>query len=125
MQFRVGKISITAKSITQFLERLMTVILIWLGASQVFDGTLTVGALIAFQMLAGRVTSPLVRLVGLIHQYQEAALSVEKLGLVMNARQEWGADRHGARPSLKGDIVFDRVSFRYAPDLPNVLKEIS
>jgi ATP-binding cassette subfamily B protein len=125
MQFRVGKISITAKSITQFLERLMTVILIWMGASQVFDGTLTVGALIAFQMLAGRVTSPLVRLVGLIHQYQEAALSVEKLGLVMNARQEWGADRHGTRTSLKGDIVFDRVSFRYAPDLPNVLKEIS
>ena len=125
MQFRVGKISITAKSITQLLERLMTVILIWMGASLVFDGTLTVGALIAFQMLAGRVTSPLVRLVGLIHQYQEAALSVEKLGLVMNARQEWGADRHGARPSLAGDIVFDRVSFRYAPDLPNVLKEIS
>lgn len=125
MQFRVGKISITAKSITQFLERLMTVILIWMGAEQVFDGTLTVGALIAFQMLAGRVTSPLVRLVGLIHQYQEAALSVEKLGLVMNARQEWGADRHGTRTSLKGDIVFDRVSFRYAPDLPNVLKEIS
>ena len=125
MQFRVGKISITAKSLTQLLERLMTVILVWMGASLVFDGTLTVGALIAFQMLAGRVTAPLVRLVGLIHQYQEAALSVEKLGLVMNSRQEWGGDRHGARPSLKGDIVFEKVSFRYAPDLPHVLKEIS
>lgn len=125
MQFRVGKISITAKSITQFLERVMTVILIWLGASKVFDGSMTVGALIAFQMLAGRVTSPLVRLVGLIHQYQEAALSVEKLGLVMNARPEWGVDRHGVRPSLRGNIVLERVSFRYAPDLPNVLKEIS
>ena len=125
MQFRVGKISITARSVTQFLERIMTVILIWMGASLVFDGSMTVGALIAFQMLAGRVTSPLVRLVGLIHQYQEAALSVEKLGLVMNAREEWGAGRHGATPSLKGAIVFDRVSFRYAPDLPNVLHEIS
>ena len=125
MQFRVGKISITAKSLTQLLERLMTVVLIWVGAHQVFNGALTVGALIAFQMLAGRVTSPLVRLVGLIHQYQEAALSVEKLGVVMNAKTEWGADRHGTRPSLKGDIVLDRVSFRYAPDLPNALKEIS
>ncbi len=125
MQFRVGKISITAKSLTQFLERLMTIVLIWVGANQVFSGSLTVGALIAFQMLAGRVTSPLVRLVGLIHQYQEAALSVEKLGVVMNAKEEWGADRHGTRPSLKGDIVLDRVSFRYAPDLPNALKEIS
>jgi ATP-binding cassette, subfamily B, bacterial HlyB/CyaB len=125
MQFRVGKISITAKSITQLLERLMVVILIWVGAGLVFSGTITVGALIAFQMLAGRVTSPLVRLVGLIHQYQEAALSVEKLGVVMNAKEEWGADRHGVTPSLQGDIVFDRVSFRYAPDLPNALKEIS
>jgi ATP-binding cassette subfamily B protein len=125
MQFKVGKISITAKSVTQFVERMMTVVLIWMGASQVFDSTLTVGSLIAFQMLAGRVTSPLVRLVGLIHQYQEAALSVEKLGLVMNAKEEWGAGRHGARPSLDGDIVFDRVSFRYAPDLPNALHEIS
>ena len=125
MQFRVGKISITARSVTQFLERIMTVVLIWMGASLVFDGSMTVGALIAFQMLAGRVTSPLVRLVGLIHQYQEAALSVEKLGLVMNAKEEWGAGRHGATPSLKGAIVFDRVSFRYAPDLPNVLHEIS
>lgn len=125
MQFRVGKISITAKSLTQLLERLMTIILIWVGASQVFNGTLTVGALIAFQMLAGRVTSPLVRLVGLIHQYQEAALSVEKLGVVMNAKEEWGADRHGTRVSLKGDIVLEKVSFRYAPDLPNALNEIS
>ncbi len=125
MEYRVGKISITAKSITQMMGRLMTVVIIWMGASQVFDGSMTVGALIAFQMLAGRVTSPLIRLVGLVNQYQEAALSVEKLGLVMNARPEWGADRHGARPSLAGDIVLDRVSFRYAPDLPNALNEIS
>lgn len=125
MQFRVGRISITARSLTQFLERMMTVILIWVGAGLVFDGSLSVGALIAFQMLAGRVTSPLVRLVGLIHQYQEAALSVEKLGVVMNAREEWGADRHGARPSLMGDIQFERVSFRYGPDLPVALQEIS
>ena len=111
MQFRVGRISITARSLTQFLERMMTVILIWVGAGLVFDGSLSVGALIAFQMLAGRVTSPLVRLVGLIHQYQEAALSVEKLGVVMNAREEWGADRHGARPSLMGDIQFEQFSY--------------
>ncbi|MBW1637016.1 MAG: peptidase domain-containing ABC transporter [Deltaproteobacteria bacterium] len=125
MQFRVGKISITAKSITRLLERLMTVLLIWVGARQVFSGEMSIGALIAFQMLASRVTSPLVRLVGLVHQYQEAALSVEKLGVVMNARPEWGADRHGTRPSLNGDIVFDHVSFRYRPDLPNALQELS
>ena len=125
MQLRVGKISISAKSATRFLERMMTVVLIWSGANLVFSGEMTVGALIAFQMLAGRVTSPLVRLVGLVHQYQEAALSIEKLGLVMNAKEEWSVARHGATPSLLGDIVFDRVSFRYGPDLPSVLQDIS
>ena len=125
MQFRVGKISITAKSLTHLLEKLLTIVVIWVGAGFVFNNQITVGALIAFQMLAGRVTSPLVRLVGLVHQYQEAALSVKKLSVVMNTKEEWGTEKHGARISLKGAIKFDRVSFRYAPDLPNVLQEIS
>nr|WP_321467026.1 peptidase domain-containing ABC transporter [uncultured Desulfobulbus sp.] len=125
MQFLVGKISITARSLTRFLERMMTVTLVWLGAGLVFEGSISVGALIAFQMLAGRVSSPLVRLVGLIHQFQETALSVEKLGLVMNAKGEWGAKRHGLRPSLGGDIVLEKVSFRYRADLPRVLRDIS
>lgn len=125
MQFRVGQISISAKALTQFLERSMTITLIWLGASQVFNGAITVGALIAFQMLASRVTSPLVRIVGLIHQYQEAALSVEKLGLIMNAPEEWGANRHGTKASLQGDISFDNVSFHYAPNLPAAIDNLS
>lgn len=118
--FRVGKISMTAKTISQALEMLMTVTVIWLGATLVFDHKLTIGALIAFQMLSGRVTGPLVRLVGLIHEYQQIALSVRMLGVVMNTPVEPAGG--GVRNPLKGKISFENVTFQYRPDLPQVIR---
>ncbi len=121
--FRVGKISMTAKSISQVLEMLMVVAIIWAGAMMVFKGTLSVGALIAFQMLAGRVTGPLVRMVGLIHEYQQIALSVRMLGVVMNTPEEPAGG--GVRNKLKGRISFEGVGFQYRPDLPQVIRNFS
>ena len=121
--FQVGKISITAKSISQVLEMLMTITIIWLGALLVFDQKLSIGALIAFQMLSGRVTGPLVKMVGLIHEYQQIALSVKMLGVVMNTPVEPAGG--GVRNPLKGAIAFENISFRYRPDLPSVIKNLS
>ncbi len=121
--FRVGKISMTAKSISQVLEMLMVVAIIWAGALMVFEGILTVGALIAFQMLAGRVTGPLVRMVGLIHEYQQIALSVRMLGVVMNTPEEPAGG--GVRNKFKGEIAFEGVGFQYRPDLPQVIRNFS
>ncbi|HWK45535.1 MAG TPA: peptidase domain-containing ABC transporter [Stellaceae bacterium] len=113
MHFEVGKISATAQSVTGLLEKLMLVAIIGFGAQSVFDGTLTVGALIAFQMLAGRVSGPLVQLVSLIHEYQETALSIGMLGTIMNAKPEQGATGRGLRMPIKGAVDFDGVTFRY------------
>jgi ATP-binding cassette, subfamily B, bacterial HlyB/CyaB len=113
MHFRVGQISITGNAITDFLGKLMPVTLIVLGAQDVFDQTLSVGALIAFQMLSGRVVQPLIALVGLVNEYQETALSVRMLGEVMNRAPEGRAEAGGLRPVLKGQIRFDEVTFRY------------
>ena len=113
MHFRVGKISITGGAITDFLGKLLPVLIIVLGAQQVFDQTLTVGALIAFQMISGRVIAPLIAMVGLVNEYQETALSVRMLGEVMNRAPEGRAGAGGLRPQLKGEISFDNVSFRY------------
>ena len=121
--FRVGKISMTAQSISQMLEMMMTICVIWVGAHLVFDHTITIGALIAFQMLANRVTGPLVKMVGLIHEYQQIALSVRMLGVVMNTPPEPMGG--GVRNALKGGIEFDRVSFRYKPDLPLAVRDFS
>ena len=121
--FRVGKISMSAKSISHVLEMMMTITVIWLGAHLVFDHHISVGALIAFQMLANRVTGPLVKLVGLIHEYQQIALSVKMLGVVMNTPVE--PQGGGVRNQLRGAVDFEHVTFQYRPDLPAVIKDLS
>ncbi len=121
--FRVGKISLTARSISQLLEALMSVTIIWVGALSVFEKEITVGSLIAFQMLSGRVTGPLVKLISLIHEYQQTALSVKMLGQVMNTPAEPGGG--GVQNPLRGNISFDNVSFQYTPDGRQVIKELS
>ena len=124
MHYRVGKISITATTISKFLEKLLTVMIIWFGAQMVFDRTLSVGELVAFQMIAGRVTGPLVQLVSLVHSYQEAALSVRMLGSVMNHAPEAGIG-HGLRPPIQGNVEFENVTFHYIPTSPPALDHVS
>lgn len=124
MHFRVGKISIAASTISKFLEKLMTIAIIWFGAKMVFDQTLSVGELVAFQMIAGRVSGPLVQLVSLVHSYQEAALSVKMLGTVMNRPAESGIGQ-GLRPVVDGQIEFENVTFAYNPTSPPALDRIS
>lgn len=113
MHFRVGKVSLTGNAITDFLGKLLPVVIIVVGAQEVFDQTLSVGALIAFQMLSGRVSQPLIAMVGLVNEYQETLLSVRMLGEVMNRKSEGRADAGGLRPRLAGEIRFEQVSFRY------------
>lgn len=113
MHFRVGKIGIAGNSLTDFLGKLLPVIIIVIGAQQVFDQTLSVGALIGFQMISGRVMSPLLSIVGLVNDYQETVLSVRMLGEVMNRPSEGRAGAGGLRPELMGEISFEDVTFRY------------
>ncbi len=115
-RFKVETISITAQSVTGLVEKLMAVAIIGAGALQVFDGTMTVGALIAFNMLAGRVSGPLVQIVTMVHEYQEVALSVRMLGEVMNQKVERAGRSEGLRPELAGAIEFENVAFRYRQD---------
>lgn len=125
VRFRVEKISTVAQSLTGLLEKLMSVSIIALGALDVFGGTMTIGALVAFNMLAGRVSGPLVQMVTMIHEYQEVALSVRMLGEIMNQRPERHSQIRGLRPELKGRIEFENISFRYGPDRPLALDGIS
>jgi len=111
--FRVGKVSITGGTITDFLGKLLPVMIIIIGTQDVFAQTLSVGALIAFQMISGRVVSPLISIVSLINEYQQTALSVRMLGEVMNRQPEGRMGAGGLRPNLLGEISFEDVTFRY------------
>ncbi len=124
MHFRVGQISAGAQSATQLIEKLMTVTVIVVGAHYVFDNQLSVGALVAFQMISNRVSGPLVQIVSLVHEYQEVGLAVRMLGEVLNQPAEAGASGRGLTPVLRGAITFERVSFAYVPGL-RVIDDVS
>ncbi|HEY7986468.1 MAG TPA: peptidase domain-containing ABC transporter, partial [Methylophilaceae bacterium] len=113
MHFRVGKLGVIGASITDFLGKLLPVTIIVIGAQDVFDQSLSVGALIAFQMISGRVVSPLIAMVSLINEYQQTILSVGYLGAIMNRPSEGRMGAGGLRPRLVGEITFQDVTFRY------------
>ena len=124
-RFGVEQISAVAQSVTGFLEKLMTVGIIGVGAILVFSGDMTIGALVAFNMLAGRVSGPLVQMVTMVHEYQEVALAVQMLAEVMNQKPEREGKRDGLRPELKGHIEFENISFRYGSEGPRALDDVS
>jgi ATP-binding cassette subfamily B protein len=124
MRFGVEKISAGAQALTGFFEKMMTLGIVALGALDVFGGEMTIGALVAFNMLAGRVSQPLVQMVTMVHEYQEVALAVKMLGEVMNQQQERDGHREGLRPEFTGQIEFENVSFRYGDGAP-VLDDVS
>jgi ATP-binding cassette subfamily B protein len=122
--FQVGKLSVTARTASTLLEKLMSVAVVWIGALAVFDHLMTVGELVAFQMLAGRVSGPLVQLVTLVHEYQEALLSVRMLGEIMNAPPEPNSTG-GLKPDFSGKIEFNDVTFRYPGGGEPALSDVS
>lgn len=125
MQFRVGKLSVSIQTLTDFIQKVMSIILLWVGVSFVFDNTMTVGALIAFNMLSQRVSGPLVSFVSLLNQYQEVGLSIEMLGSIMNRPTERPASVRGLTPQLHGRIDFEHVSFRYPQGTTYALHDVS
>jgi subfamily B ATP-binding cassette protein HlyB/CyaB len=109
----VAQFGIMGSTITSFLEKAMQLSVLSFGAMLVFDDKITLGALIAFNMLSNRVSGPLIQIVGLINEYQETALSVRMLGNVMNHPPERDPEFRGTKPVVSGRLDFDRVSFVY------------
>ena len=122
---KVGYFSAAAVVITTSLQSIMSMTVLGLGAYQVFDGTLSIGALVAFNMLSGRVTGPLVQIVGLINEYQQTALSVRMLGQVMDHPPERSPNQRGIRPHITGQLEFQNVTFRYENTVTPALDRVS
>ena len=113
--FRVTRLANIGQNGVQLIQKLVTVATLWLGARLVIAGELSVGQLIAFNMLAGQVAAPVVRLAQLWQDFQQIGISVERLGDILNTRSELPASR-AALPAIQGRIQFDQVVFRYRPD---------
>jgi subfamily B ATP-binding cassette protein HlyB/CyaB len=122
--FRVVRLGTLASESVSLINRLVTVAIIWLGAYLVIDGKMTVGGLIAFNMLAARVAQPIMRLAQMWQEFQHTGISMARLGDILNTRTELPASRQ-ALPRVQGEIAFDAVAFRYRPDALEVLRDVS
>jgi subfamily B ATP-binding cassette protein HlyB/CyaB len=123
--FKTQTLSTIANESVGLIGKLVTVVTLWLGARLVIEGDLSVGQLIAFNMLAGRVSQPIMRLAQLWTNFQQTGVSVQRLGDILNTRTELSQDSRSALPPLRGDVEFDQVHFRYRPDGSEVLRGIS
>lgn len=124
--FKAANLGNIASQSAGFINKVTVVLILWIGATLVMKGELSVGQLIAFNMIAGRVSGPILRLVQLWQDFQQAGISVRRLGDILNTPTEPGYNPGRATlPDLKGAVRFDHVSFRYAPDRPQVLRDVS
>ena len=107
------------------INKLVVALILWFGARLVIEGQLSVGQLIAFNMLAGQVNQPVLRMARLWQDFQQFRISLARLGDVLNAPAEPAHNpNRPTLPRLKGEITFDKVVFRYRPDGPEVLRGV-
>ena len=121
---RTALVGTFASSGVSLIGKLVTVATLYVGARLVIDNQLTVGQLVAFNMLAGQVAQPVMRLAQLWTDFQQTGISVQRLGDILNTRTEL-ASAKSALPPLAGRVTLDEVTFRYRPDGPEVLKGVS
>ena len=124
--FDVAKLANWGSHLIQLVSKLTTVAILYFGAKAVIAGDLTVGSLVAFSMLSGRVAAPILRLSQLWQDFQQVRISVERLGDVLNspAEPEYNPNR-ASLPPIAGAVQFDKVRFRYRPDAPEALRGVS
>ena len=109
-----------------FIQKVTTVAVLWMAAYRVIEGDLTIGQLIAFNMLSAQVTGPLLRLVSLWQEFQQVGISVQRLGDVLNTQPEPSYNPNRTTlPQVNGHVVFEDVTFRYRPDGTEVLRKVS
>lgn len=123
--FNLTNLSNIASGFASALQKGMTLCILYFGVGLVIQGQLSVGQLIAFQMFAGQFSAPIMRLVGLWNDLQQAILSVDRLGDILNTPTEQTTNKPISLNSPKGDIKFDNVSFKYTPNSNLVLKNLS
>ncbi|RTL41665.1 MAG: type I secretion system permease/ATPase [Burkholderiales bacterium] len=124
--YQAGQLSHATQQFIGLTSKLLTGVLLWFGAKLVIEGELSVGGLIAFNMLAGRVNAPILKLASLWQEFTQMKVSVKRLADIMDACPEAGpATATTPPPGLRGHVLLDRVTFSYAGTAPPVLSELS
>ncbi len=124
--FHAGHVSNASNQFVGFASKALTAALLWFGAKAVIDGDLSVGGLIAFNMLSARVNAPILKLASLWQEFTQMRVSIKRLGEIMDAQPEPGFQAERAVPPMvNGQVRFDHVNFRYNPNARDVLSDVS
>lgn len=123
--FATTTLAAKGQNAIQYVSKVTTAALLLFGAQAVIRGELTVGGLVAFNMIAGQVAQPILRLSQLWQDFQQVQVSVARLADILNAPAEPKPEIPVALPAPKGAIRFKSVTFRYTPDGQDILKDIS
>ena len=124
--FEAAKLNIWGGQAIQLINKSSTVLILYVGAKLAIDGKISVGELVAFNMLSARVAEPVLRLAGLWQQFQEARVGLNRLGDILNSPVEAEfKPSKSALPAIIGEITFDDVTFRYRPGSREALRRVS
>lgn len=118
-------VGICAGQAIGLVQKITSAILLWWGVTLVMEGSLTAGGLIAFNMLSGHVTQPILRLAQVWQDFQHTMISLRRVGDILDEETEKGSAGLASVPDVKGAVTFQGVRFRYSPDSKEVLSNIN
>jgi len=123
--FKLSNISSIIGAVSTFIQKLMTILILYLGVKLVIENKLTIGQLIAFQMFANQFSGPVLRLVNLWNEFQQCLLGIDRLGDILNSPIELQSSNAITLPKLNGSIKFDKISFKYTPNSQYIINDFS
>lgn len=123
--FKTQNLATWAHEGINLIGKLINAATLWFGAKLVMDHELTVGQFVAFNMFAGRVSQPIMRMAQMWTDFQQTGISMQRLGDILNTRTEVPPSSAAQLPAVKGRITLDQVTFRYRPEAAPVLHTVS
>ena len=123
---KVVTLGAAGSQMVALVNKVTSAAILWFGAQAVIGGSLTIGEFVAFNMLAGQISAPVLRLAQLWQDFQQFRLSIERLGDIIETPVEQGsASPKPNLPAIRGDIRFEHIGFRYRPGGPEILRDFS
>jgi ATP-binding cassette, subfamily B, bacterial HlyB/CyaB len=123
--FKVSTLASYGHEGINLIGKLVNAATLWVGAHLVMDGTLSVGMFVAFNMFAGRVAQPIMRIAQMWTDFQQTGISMARLGDILNTRTELPSQSTSPLPRIQGRVSLENISFRYRPDAAPVLQGLS
>ncbi|HRH29323.1 MAG TPA: type I secretion system permease/ATPase, partial [Aquabacterium sp.] len=123
--FKTQNLATWAHEGINLIGKVVNAATLWYGAKLVMDHELSVGQFVAFNMFAGRVAQPIMRMAQMWTDFQQTGIAMDRLGDILNTRTEVPPSNAAQLPPVKGRITLDQVTFRYRPEAAPVLHGVS